>query len=697
MASILDWWSGVLAPFLDRTPTDGVYGTAATTEGSVETASLENEQQLAEIHGTALDDDLIGTGADEALYGHEGDDRLYALGGDDFLYGGDGDDLLDGGEGADFMSGGSGSDIYRVDHAGDVVSEESVPGTDDGGTDYVVSTISWTLGAHFEKLELRGASDIDGAGNGLNNNVKGNDGANILFGGGGSDILYGYAGDDVLIGGDGKDYFFGGPGADTFVLKPEPGAWNKIYDFEDGDRIGVYAGQYGLSEGDGLTGGVLDASRFAAGTAPTAAHGQFLFTGSTLLWDPDGTGAQKSMTLALFGQTVPLSAADIVAYGAGADVSVLAANATPATETDAAAHFALRLSHALDEDAVVTVSTVDGEAAGGADFEALSSQEVLIKAGSTTVYVPVALLDDDFDEGSEDFALRIDGARRAETGEAIAIGTASTSVVIEDEGPAVVGDVFTAAWGSTDPSGIVFDPVTSTLLLTDSEVEEEPFLRADNMFRVTLDGEFVESLSLPYSDEATGLALDEATGRLFVSDDDAYKIFCVDASDPTTVLWEFDTDPLGAFDPEDVAIDASTGNLFICNGDQRTIVEVNQTGTQVFSSILLPEEIADPEAIAFNADEQLFYVGGGFSADIWKVDRTGAIVDVLTVLRDARAPETNHRVNVKDLAFAPASDGSDETSLYVADYGWSHFDDGRLIEIDLGDQKTAPEAGWLLG
>lgn len=402
------------------------------------------------------------------------------------------------------------------------------------------------------------------------------------------------------------------------------------------------------------------------------------------------------MTLALFSGTPTLTASSIISYGDDASISVENANGAVATETDPAAHFALRLSQALDHDAVVTVSTTDGSATGNEDFMAFASQEVLIEAGSTTVYVPVSLLDDDLDEGTENFALRIDEARHADSGAPIAIGTASASKSIEDEGPSVVGDVFTAGWGSTDPSGIVFDPTTGTLLVTDSEVEEDPFFRSANMFRVDLDGDLLESLTLPYTVEATGLALDETTGRLFVSDDDEYKIFCVDVSDPTTVLWEFETTPLGALDPEDVAIDGSTGNLFICNGDQRTIVEVDQTGTQVFSSIVLPEEIRDPEAIAYDAEEDLFYVGGGFSADIWMVDRSGAIVDMITVLRDARAPETNHRVNVKDLAFAPASDGSGETSLYVADYGWSHVDDGRMIELDLGDGETAPQASWLL-
>ncbi|SFI52204.1 Calx-beta domain-containing protein [Albimonas pacifica] len=653
---------------------------------------------MHDIFGTALDDDLIGSLAPERLFGLAGRDRLYAMGGDDILYGGDGDDLLDGGEGADLMYGGAGNDIYRVDDPGDVVNEESFPGVDDGGVDYVISTISWTLGANVERLELRGDGALDGAGNALNNTIKGAGGANILYGGGGSDILYGYDGGDVLIGGAGKDYLYGGAGADMFVLQPEPGVWDKIYDFENSDRIGVYADAFGLTEGAGLTGGTLDAAWFATGTTATADHGQFIWNpaSATLMWDADGTGAGARTTLAMFSAGTVLNASQIVAYAQAPSVSVAAAAAAPAEETDGRAWFALRLSAALDVDAIITVSAVGGTAAAGEDFVGPTSWEVTIRAGSTTAWVPVDILDDDFAEGIESFSLVIEGARRAGDGSAIAIGAGAAVAEIADEGPVVVNDVFTRTWGATDPSGIVYDPVSGTLLISDSEVDEAPFSRSQDLFSVSLSGEFGGGVALPFTTEATGLALDAATGTLFVSDDDEFRIFAVDVSAPQTVLWSFDTLAVGGVDPEDVAFDPITGHLFIVNGETRTIVEVDAHGTTQFSSMVLPTAIEDPEALAYDAQEDVFYVGGGFSADIWKIDRSGAVVDVLTVLRSHYSEDLHHRVSVKDLAFAPASDGSGETHLYVADYGWSHVDDGRLLEIDLGD-SVPPELVSVIG
>ena len=121
-------------------------------------------------------------------------------------------------------------------------------------------------------------------------------------------------------------------------------------------------------------------------------------------------------------------------------------------------------------------------------------------------------------------------------------------------------------------------------------------------------------------------------------------------------------------------------------------METDYTGTQVFSTIVLPSEIKDPEALAFDPAENVFYVGGGFSYMIWKVDLGGNILEALDLLVDYRNPISNTKVHVKDIELAPASDGSGETHLYVADFGNSHVMDGRLFEIDPYDETAAPAA-----
>ena len=250
------------------------------------------------IHGGLGADFLLGGGGGDRLYGEDGDDILWGQDGADKLYGGDGadqllggdgndilfgdagqdrlnggagNDVLDGGADGDQMIGGAGNDIYYVDHIGDVVIEAAGE-----GTDTVRATLSWTLAANFENLELLGSADLDGVGNGLANVITGNDGANLLrgldgadklYGGGGDDrleggssgdFLYGGDGDDVMIGGSGNDYMTGGAGADHFLITQDsiqlsrqglPIETDIIYDltFSQGDVLDLSAIDANLS------------------------------------------------------------------------------------------------------------------------------------------------------------------------------------------------------------------------------------------------------------------------------------------------------------------------------------------------------------------------------------------------------------------------------------------------------------------
>ncbi|MCC6984160.1 MAG: right-handed parallel beta-helix repeat-containing protein, partial [Bauldia sp.] len=128
------------------------------------------------------------------------------------LRGNAGANLIDGGAGADLMEGGGGSDTYIVDNAGDRVLEGSAP-----GTDHVLSSVSFTLGAYVENLTLTGTGAVNGTGNTLANLLTGNAGANALSGGAGADRLSGEGGNDLLTGGDGSDVFVfaDGFGTDT--------------------------------------------------------------------------------------------------------------------------------------------------------------------------------------------------------------------------------------------------------------------------------------------------------------------------------------------------------------------------------------------------------------------------------------------------------------------------------------------------
>jgi DNA-binding beta-propeller fold protein YncE len=341
---------------------------------------------------------------------------------------------------------------------------------------------------------------------------------------------------------------------------------------------------------------------------------------------------------------------------------------------------------------LLTYSTINGSAAAGSDFVGVTNGQVTIPAGSTSATVLIEVLADDLPEPIESFALQLNSAVTATSCTGLFIEDSTAGGSIGPPTPTVVASTDMAALGSTDPAGIAYVPGMG-FFVSDSEVEESPFFRTTNLWKLQPDGTLVESSSLlNFTSEPTGLAFDSSTGRLYISDDDQFKIFWVDPADPTVKLGEFDLRHLGCNDPEDVAVNPNNGHLFIVNGDQvagptaNTIVEIDNTGTQVFSIIHLPAEIKDAEALAYDPAHDVFYVGGGFSPDIWVVDHSGNMLQKLDVLEGYRHETNNTAVNVKDLELAPSSDPNDDPgtlNLYVADYGWSHVSDGRMLEIDL--------------
>lgn len=174
-------------------------GTDAVTS-SVDWVLGDNFENLA-LAGT---EGISGTGNDLAnvLLGNSGWNVLIGMGANDTLRGFDGNDTLDGGAGSDTLEGGTGDDIYVVDSTLDTVTELA-----NEGSDLIRSSVTLTLGANVEHLELTGTQAVNGTGNTSANFLTGNAQVNTLTGLGGDDVLDGGAGLDVLVGGTGNDTY----------------------------------------------------------------------------------------------------------------------------------------------------------------------------------------------------------------------------------------------------------------------------------------------------------------------------------------------------------------------------------------------------------------------------------------------------------------------------------------------------------
>ena len=113
------------------------------------------------------------------------------------LLGNAGANVLHGGGGVDLLAGFGGDDIYYTDVAGTQVVEQV-----GGGSDALYTSVSYALAANasIEILSTNshaGTTPINLTGNGLDQIIVGNAGANAIHGGGGVDVLRGMGGDDI--------------------------------------------------------------------------------------------------------------------------------------------------------------------------------------------------------------------------------------------------------------------------------------------------------------------------------------------------------------------------------------------------------------------------------------------------------------------------------------------------------------------
>jgi Ca2+-binding RTX toxin-like protein len=228
---------------------------------------------------------LTGTAAING-YGNDADNRLYGNASSNILSSYGGNDILDGGAGTDTMIGGTGHDTYYVDNAGDVVVEY-----EGEGTDWVASSISYTLGHNIENFSMLGAGDKDATGNELDNQMHANGWVNVLHGMGGNDTIYAGNGDDQVFGGSGNDYLDGDFGVDmldggigTDVL--EGGLSGDLFVWKDTNETGLTVADadaitdFNFAQGDRIDLSAIDADIYTNGDQAFTFIGTATFSGT---------------------------------------------------------------------------------------------------------------------------------------------------------------------------------------------------------------------------------------------------------------------------------------------------------------------------------------------------------------------------------------------------------------------------------
>ena len=179
-----------------------------------------------------------------------------------------------------------------------------IEGPGRGGADTVKAFFSYALPAHVERLYLQ--TVLTKAGDPLTINGIGN---------GLDNLIIGNPYDNLIAGREGRDTLRGQAGADTFVFDRAPGRDNvdRIIDFNtneanEGDLLKMKGALFG-----GLAAGLLEADLFVAGTRAQDGNDRFIFDrASGQLWfDGDGAGGDAQRLVATFEQNAQVTASDI--------------------------------------------------------------------------------------------------------------------------------------------------------------------------------------------------------------------------------------------------------------------------------------------------------------------------------------------------------------------------------------------------
>lgn len=254
---------------------------------------------------------------------------------------------------------------------------------------------------------------------------------------------------------------------------------------------------------------------------------------------------------------------------------------------------------------------------------------------------------------------------------------------------------------SPDPADLTYLPSFGTLLVADSEVDEMSIFKGGNLFELTLNGALVRTgHTTRFSNEPTGLAFNPASGHLFITDDSADRVFEVGPGTDglfgtaDDLISSFGTRTFNSTDPEGIAFSRWTGSLFVSDGLNAEIYRIDPGSNGIFDGLppigddlvssfdtaLLG--ISDPEGIEFNAENgHLYLVGAGTRNTMVAATVGGTFLKSIDISA-ARA------VNPAGLAFAPASNSSSGTNIYISDRGLDNSadpneNDGKVYEMSL--------------
>jgi uncharacterized protein YjiK len=272
----------------------------------------------------------------------------------------------------------------------------------------------------------------------------------------------------------------------------------------------------------------------------------------------------------------------------------------------------------------------------------------------------------------------------------------------------LIQTILTSDWTppSPDPSGIAYIPSSNSLVISDGEVNETgywnpPIYTGTNVWERTLTNTSIQEWpTTGFSDEPTGVAYNPYNDNIFITDDTGTRsIYELDPGpdgdygSPDDIVSQIATAAFGSSDPEGIAYDTHQGHLFMVDGVNAEVYEIDPGSNNVFDGVppdgddvVTSFDVSglgaqDPEGVEFNTDTGNLYILGSNDI-IVETTRSGGYVDEFDLSSfNPRKPA--------GLAYAPTSNNPLGKSLYIIARGVDNDsdpneNDGELFEISLG-------------
>lgn len=263
---------------------------------------------------------------------------------------------------------------------------------------------------------------------------------------------------------------------------------------------------------------------------------------------------------------------------------------------------------------------------------------------------------------------------------------------------------------SPDPAGITYLPTTGELLMSDSEVDETPLFVGTNLYHVTLGGTLaMTGTTTAISTEPTGVTVNPSNDRIFYVDDNADRLYEIDAGGDGQIGTGDDTvstiniQNMGITDAEGVAYNTLNGHLYIVDGLGLEVYDLDPGPNGVFEGtppagddVLTSFDISgilavnEPSGIAFNEDDNTIFV----------VDAADAIFEFSTSGTELATIDISvaSALHPNGVVYAPSSIDPSEKSFYVAERGVDNGvdpneNDGKIFELSIVNSGPIVDAG----